>query len=114
MPLNRYAARLLFQFRVDCTPPGKMRTCEERIVVVRAKNGRDAVARIEKKRPKYEYDYENANGDRVFFEFIGIRDLIDLAVLEEDEVWYDIRTMLSPMERKDRLIPDVEELLARL
>ena len=77
-------------------------------------NGRDAVARIEKERSKYEHDYENANGDHVFFEFVGIRDLIDLAILEEDEVWYDIRTMLSPMERKDRLIPEVEELLARL
>jgi hypothetical protein len=49
----------------------------------------------------------------VRFEFVGVLDLLELGLeCEADEVWYDTRQMLTPMERRESLIPPERELSA--
>jgi len=109
----RYAAKLLFQFRVGSPRSAKMRMCEERIVLLRATSSEDAHRSSVASGLSSQYDYLNNDGERVFFEFIGVRDLISLGVeCEEDEVWYEIKTMLRPMERRKKLIPPRQSLSA--
>ena len=112
--MNRYAAKLLFQFRVDVGgDSGKRRTCEERIVVVEARSAASALAEVKRKAKVAEHDYENSNSNRVFFEFVGVMDLLELgAECDADEVWYDICKRLLPMERRDVFIPPEAELNA--
>lgn len=110
----RYAAKLMFQFRVDADgDSGKRRTCEERIVVVSARNAASALAKSKRKGCSSEHDCMNSDGNRVFFEFVGVMDLLKLGPeCDPDEVWYDIRERLMPMERRDTFIPAESELNA--
>jgi len=114
MPMNRYSAKLLFQFRVDTgAATGKHRTCEERIILVEARSASSALAKVKRKGKRAEFDYTNTDGNPVYFEFIGVMDLLHLGVeCEADEVWYDIRKRMSPMERRDVFIPPEHELNA--
>jgi hypothetical protein len=65
-----------------------------------------------------ETEYTNAEGGLVHFEFVGVMDLLERgAECEEDgyEVaWYDIVTLKTPFERRDRLIPENSKLLRKL
>ena len=55
----------------------------------------------------------NDEGHTVYFEFIGVMDLLCLgAECDDDEVWYDIRERLLPMERSDVFVPAVSDLNA--
>ncbi|MEO9594278.1 DUF4288 domain-containing protein [Rhodopirellula bahusiensis] len=112
--MNRYAAKLLFQFRVDIDgDAGKRRTCEERIVVFIARNATSALAKSKRKGRDSEHNYLNSDGNPVFFEFVGVMDLLKLGLeCDPDEVWYDIRERLMPMERRDVFIPAESELNA--
>ena len=114
--MHRYAAKLLFQFRVDVDgAPGKRRICEERIVNFRSKSHDEALRSAKRRGRKSESSYDNSDGNRVTFEFIGVMDLMTLGVeAAEDEVWYDIRERLMPMERREKIIPSEAELIARL
>jgi hypothetical protein len=111
---SRYSAKLLFQFRVDLgSSTGKRRLCEERIVMVHAQSARAALAAAKRKGKQAEHDYENDEGNRVYFEFVGVTDLLELGCeCGDDEVWYDISERLLPMERRDKLIPPEDELCA--
>jgi hypothetical protein len=94
---------------------GKRRLCEERIIHFRAATPRGALAYARKHGCSAELDYKNDEGNPVYFEFIGVVDLLHLgAECEPDEVWYDIREMQTPMERKRKLIPSDSDLLASL
>ncbi len=107
----KYAAKLMFQFRVAADgKSGKLRYVEERIVLLEAASARGALQKARRKGKSAQFQYENSDNNMVHFEFIGIRDLIDLYPCEEDEVWYDIRKMVCPMERRDALIPDEKDL----
>ncbi len=88
---ERYAARLLFQFRVMANGnPGVRRLCEDRIIVVRALGARSALAKARARGKAAEYRHRNPSGDPLFFEFVGVTDLLELGVeCEPDEVWYD-------------------------
>jgi hypothetical protein len=110
----RYSARLLFQFRVDLgADTGKRRLCEERIVTYHAPSARAALAIAKRKAKQAEHDYENSEGNRVYFEFVGVMDLLELGCeCERDEVWYEINERLLPMERRERLIPPEDQLCA--
>lgn len=105
--LKRYAAKLLFQFRVSIEGVSNIRrTVEEKIVLVSAPSAKTALNKIKKKAKQDEYDYLNDDGNPVYFEFVGVIDMQHLGIeCSEDEVWYDVKDMLSPMERKDKLIP---------
>ena len=96
--MKRYAAKLLFQFRVTVDgDSGKRRTCEERIVVMDAASGKAALARAKRKGKESQYRYDNSEGNPVSFEFIGVMDLLCLdPECEQDEVWYDIVERLLP------------------
>ncbi len=114
--MTRFAAKLLFQFRVDVNgDPGKRRLCEERIINFSARSSRQALQKAKRRGKKGEHSYKNSDGNTVSFEFVGILDLMSLGIeAEADEVWYDIRERLLPKERRDKIIPDDEVLLRRL
>ena len=112
--VHRYAAKLLFQYRVDVDgDPGKRRVCEERIVVFEAKDAHAALKKSQRRGKHAEHSYSNDRGNTVYFEFIGIIDLLELGIeCDEDEVWYDIRERMLPMESRKKLIPPEHELNA--
>jgi hypothetical protein len=114
--MRRFAAKLLFQFRVDVDgDPGKRRLCEERIINFSARSPRDALQRAKRRGQKGEHSYKNSEGNTVTFEFVGIIDLLCLGLeAEADEVWYEIHERLLPMERRRKIIPEDKALLRRL
>ena len=109
----RYSAKLIFQYRVMVKGnPGKRRLCEDRIVLIDAGDAESAYEEAIIKGKKAEHDYLNSEENRVYFEFIGISDLLHLgAECESDEVWYDIRERLLPKENKKKIIPTKRQLL---
>ncbi|KZC24388.1 hypothetical protein RHOFW104T7_08850 [Rhodanobacter thiooxydans] len=104
---KRFAAKLLFQFRVVVDgDSGVMRTCEERIIVFRASTARKALATAKRRGRAAQHTYENDAGRTVYFEFVGIQDLLHLGLeCEEDEVWYNITQRKLPMERAASILP---------
>lgn len=110
----RFSAKLLFQFRVDVDgDPGKRRFCEERIVVLEANTAQVALNKSNRRGKRAEHSYANDDGNTVYFEFIGILELLQLgAECDDDEVWYAIRERMLPMERRDKLIPSESDLNA--
>lgn len=111
---RRYAAKLLFQFRVVVDgDDGVMRTCEERILVLRASSARKALAMAKRRGREARKRWWNEAGDPVHFEFVGVLDLLHLGEeCDEDEVWYDIVRRKQPMERAAELVPAEAELCA--
>ena len=58
--------------------------------------------------------YENDQGNSVDFQFVGVTDLLCLGPeCTADEVWYDVREMVRPMERRESILPTDAALLAR-
>jgi hypothetical protein len=114
--MPRYAAKLLFQYRVDIAgDPGKRRLCEERIINFTARSASEALRTAKRRGKKGEHAYENCDGNKVAFEFVGIMDLMSLgSEADADEVWYDIRERVLPMERRSKIIPADDVLLRRL
>ena len=110
--MSRYSAKLLFQFRVQINQDSnKMRTCEERIIVFKSTSPLAALKKAKIRGKKAEFNYKNDDGNKVFFEFVGIQDLLELGLeTQEDEVWYGIKDYLLPMERKDKILPHESEL----
>lgn len=111
---GRYAAKLLFQFRVVVNgSPGIRRTCEERIITLSAPHGRAALQEAKRRGRAAQHQYENNDGNPVYFEFVGVLDLLRLdPACEADEVWYDITERIRPMERRATLIPPDTKLAA--
>lgn len=115
MSMKRFSAKLLFQYRLDAQQNlDKMRICEERIVTFEARTAKEALKIAKSNGRKSGYSYKNDAGDRVCFEFVGVCDLLSLdSICESNEVWYDIKKLLTPMERKEKLIPSDEMLIER-
>jgi hypothetical protein len=117
--MNRFAAKLLFQFRV-AGQPNKRVFCEERIVVYDARSPAQAISLAKGKFGKQrEYHYENASHATVRVEFVGVMDMIDLGSPElrqasPEEVWYDFKDRLTPMVRRKELTIDERKLLRML
>ena len=103
--MPRFAAKLLFQFRVSVNGDvGKRRLCEERIINFSARTPREALQIAKRRGKKGEHSYKNSAGNTVSFEFVGVMDLMSLGVeAEADEVWYDIRVRLLPKERRKKI-----------
>jgi hypothetical protein len=112
--MNRYGAKLLFQFRVTIDgKSGKRRTCEERTLAITAATAKQALSRAKQRGKEGEYAYENDDGNPVFFEFVGVMDLLHLGIeCQEDEVWYEIVERVLPNERRRNFIPPESELSA--
>lgn len=104
---GRYAAKQLFQYRFDSDTPSSMRLTEERIVVVMASSASGALKAVERRGRQKQSKFRNDDGLLVHLEFVGVVELIHLGVeCEPDEVWYDMRRMKGPMERKEKIIPE--------
>ena len=114
--MQKYSVKLLFQFRVDINNcEAKMYTCEEKIILFHCKESEDIINIAENRGKKDEFNYINDDGNIVFYEFIGIVDMCHLGTeTEEDEVWYDIKILLNPMERKNKLILTPDKLKSRI
>jgi hypothetical protein len=113
--MNRYSAKMLFQYRADLGDGRSdvMRRCEERIVVIPAMNAKSALRKAKAYGKRAEFEGKAEAGNPIYFEFIGITDLLELGIeTEPEEVWYDIITMKQPSERRDQLIPQESQLNA--
>lgn len=112
--MERYAAKLLFQWRVLRSGKVAMRRlCEERTVLVEARSRATAIAKARRRGRKGEYRMRNMSGDPVSFECVGIIDMLRLgAECRPDEVWYDVRSVHRPLEPDSR--PRSRRLEARI
>lgn len=113
--MKRYSVKLLFQFRADLGEgrSDTMRRCEERIIVLSARSAESALRKAKHYGKSEEFDAKAEAGNPIYFEFIGVTDLLELgAECEPNEVWYDIVTLKLPSERRDRLIPKESDLNA--
>ena len=113
-PSGSYAAKLLFQFRVMVDgSPSIRRICEERIINFSAAHGRAALREAKYRGRAAQYHYKNTDGNPVYFEFVGVMELLRLdPACHADEVWYDITDRVRPMERRDSIIPPESQLEA--
>jgi hypothetical protein len=118
---NIFGAKLLFQWRVvENGKARQRRLCEERIVLMRARSSRDALAQAKRYgRAQAHKDPTNRpRGREVYFEFVGIIDLDTVfANFTEHptEVWYELRERVRPMERKrELLVPESRFHAARI
>jgi Domain of unknown function (DUF4288) len=108
--------QIAFQFRVDLGgDSGKRRTCEERILNLQASTAGSALSQAKRRGKGAEFEFVNAAGDTVYFEFIGVLDLLELGLeTEDDEVWYNVYGRIEPMERRSALLPNEDVLLQRV
>jgi Domain of unknown function (DUF4288) len=111
---RRFAAKLLFQFRVMVNGhANRRRVCEERMIVIAAQSAEKAYQFALKAGRSAQYHYKNHAGNPVHFEFVGILDLLQLGIeCGPNEVWYDIKYMLMPKERSKRILPPKRKLNA--
>ena len=111
---ERFAAKLLFQYRVLVDGKANiMRTCEERLVVFRTGTARSALAIAKRRGKAAQFRQTNHAGNPVYFEFVGVLDLLHLgAECLEDEMWYDIKVIKQPKERAKKILPAEKKLNA--
>jgi hypothetical protein len=102
---------LLFQWRVVSNGQSdKRRLCEKRLIVFTAADGRAALREAKRRGRRAQFNYKNG---RVYFEFVGLLDLLHLGLeCEADEMWYQICRLQQPMERRGQLLPQEEYLQA--
>jgi hypothetical protein len=114
--MQRYSAKMLFQFRADLGDGRSniMRLCEERIIVISAKDASSALRKAKAYGKKAEMKFDGSETSYPnYFEFVGITDLLELGIeTDPEEVWYDIVTLKQPSERRDKLIPHESQLNA--
>jgi hypothetical protein len=111
---GRYAAKLLFQFRVMVDgSSGVRRICEERIITLSATHGQAALRDAKRRGRAAQHRYKNSDGNPVHFEFVGVLELLRLdPSSESDEVWYEITERVRPSERRAAIIPPESRLSA--
>jgi hypothetical protein len=108
---NRFAAMMLFQFRVEKNNLiNKKRICEERIYHIYCQNKDDALREALDIGKNEEFDYVD-DDKKVFFEFVGILDIVELDENEDSNVvWSRFVEKREPMERKNKIIPPKNKL----
>lgn len=79
---NWYAAKLLFESKVDDSKQTDERLCEESIRLVLADNDDDARARAEELGRSESHEYPNEDGARVEWVFRDVLEVQDLCVSE--------------------------------
>jgi Domain of unknown function (DUF4288) len=112
--LERYAARLLFQYRFLVGAQRRTkRLCEERIIVIKAPSALAALQVVNSYGRKGQFTVRTPPASPFRYEFVGVRELLHLGLETESiEMWYEIRTLLSPSERRSKLIPKPSALQA--
>lgn len=113
---NKYSAKLLFQFRVERNKISiKKRLCEEKIILVNASNANEAYNSISRTGKTLQHNYKNSFGEKVFYELVGIIEILKIdESFDKNEVWYELKRMLLPKERKNKIIPNKRQLSAFL
>ncbi len=77
-----------------------------------ARSSREALTKAKRRGKNAEDAYLNGDGNTVYFEFVGTMDLLELGLeTEADEVWYEMRHRMRPMERRSEILPTDDELL---
>lgn len=111
---RRFAAKLLFQYRVVVKGrSNRRRVCEERLIVVHAPTAEGAYRSAVNSGRGAQHHYKNSAGNPVHCEFVGILDLLELGLeCSPEEVWYEIKYMLLPKERSRKILPSKHELNA--
>ena len=114
MPDRRYAAKLLFQYRVMVDgSAATRRLCEERIITFPSSHGRAALREAKRRGCAAQHSYTNGDANRVYFEFVGVMELLCLeSACDADEVWYEMPERVRPMERRAQFIPPESQLHA--
>ena len=109
-----YAATLLFEFYIVVDGrPNVRRLCEERIVLIESPSARRALVEARRQAKLSQHSYRNSYNTLIKFRFIGVLDLLFLgAECEANEVWYQLKTLVRPMERRSRIVPKPNELNA--
>ena len=111
--MTRYAAKLMFQYRVMVKgSAGRRRVCEDQIIELDARSARRALYAAKRKARAKEHSYHNDHGHKVHFEFVGVMELLCLEPCDRYEVWYEISERILPKERRSRWIPPEDELEA--
>ena len=83
-------------------------------MILTAPSARAALAASRRRGRAAQLKYENDQGNPVHFQFVGVTDLLCLGPeCAGDEVWYDVREMMMPMERSASILPTDAVLLAR-
>lgn len=110
----KYAAKLLFQYRIEVDgESNKRRLCEERIVLLSSKTAERALVKAKRRGKEEESSFVNDQGNNVMIEFVGVMELLQLGIeCNEDEVWYELKERVLPMERMTRFVPAEEDLSA--
>ena len=114
-PWKRYAAHLLFYYRVKNKQGkkiGRRHTSQERIFVLNARSDREVLKKAKERGKAAQMHYLNSEANPVDYLFLGIRRLINLDICEADEVWYYSTKILDPEKRRSVFIPSDKELLA--
>lgn len=113
--MKRYSAKLLFQYceKLNNKAVTKKRLCEERIITFHAKSAKSALAFVKQYGKNAHYSFKTLRDTVSYFEFVGVRELLCLETKTDvEEVWYEYRDMIQPMERRKSLIPKEENLEA--
>jgi hypothetical protein len=114
-----YAAKLMFQYRVQLVSTGvnnKKRPCSVITLIICAKSPKIALRKAKREGKNRETDYINTDGNKVFVEFVGITEMIDIdfVVRTDQKVWVWFGNLLTPMERKEKLTLTDQEILNRI
>ena len=102
-----YSAKLLFEFwmLVDGRP-GVRRICKERLILLEAASACLALKEAKRQARASQYRSRNSDKNPVHFRFVGVLDLLHLGIeCQPNEVWYDIRDYVRPMERRKAILP---------
>jgi len=86
---------------------------EERIVNFSAAHGREALREAKQRGRAAQHHYKNGDGNPVYFEFVGVMQLLRLdPACDADEVWYEFTKRVRPMERRASILPPERRLSA--
>ncbi len=113
-----YVAKLLFQYRVvdsDTNESNHMRPSAVVTVLFYAKTPVKALRTAKQLGKQRENSYLNSDQNRVFYEFVGVTEILDISHnILLNEVWVWFGDLLNPMERRDKLILTNAEALERI
>jgi hypothetical protein len=83
------------------------------MILIEARSARRALREAKAQARASQWRSKNAHGNPWHFRFVGVLDLLHLGIAcAPNEVWYGIRTLVRPMERRTALVPPEQKLNA--
>jgi len=107
----KFAVCLLFQFKViNKGKVNKKRICEEKIYHIISNSANEAYKKALSIGKDEEFNFKEKQKN-IFYEFVGIIEMIELVELDEKNVvWSRFVEKLLPLERKAKIIPPKNKL----